>query len=377
LRYGRMVNFEPITLVWMLAGLLGLFYWQQTGRRRWCWLAGVALLLALWTAWLGYLFVLVLCAFFFFSSARRDVRLAWVLLGLSVASLMLFLLEVHHVKPGAWRDMFSALNYRMAKSGHPVPWGGWLIRMRDLLMVHIPPLLWLLGMVGTWVAWNGKGNARLRWLGWGASCFFVMSTFYVVAFRNASSIHDYASFYFTIPVAMMAGVALDAALGWSERHGATARVVIAACTSMVLAVLLVHGARQTRELRRPFSILDYEKPEPPQLIPELGRAIRDTFGDDVAVICNFLPVYGPQLHYYAQHDLLACAFTAEEWKEQIADPENAPIGGVIWMQAPHAEEVLASLPPGSLSRIEIRHIPFCFWRPEEKAPAVPKGVGGG
>jgi hypothetical protein len=178
-------------------------------------------------------------------------------------------------------------------------------------------------------------------------------------------------------VAMMAGVALEAAVGWCGGHGAPARIVGQAGIFLLLAALLVMGERQTRELRRPFSILSFENPEPPQLIPELGRAIRDTFGDDVAVICNFLPVYGPQLHYYAQHDLLPFAFTAAEWKEQIADPENAPIGGVIWMEEPHAEEVLASLPPGPRKRIEIRHIPFCFWSPEPRTAVAPKGTGGG
>jgi hypothetical protein len=93
--------------------------------------------------------------------------------------------------------------------------------------------------------------------------------------------------------------------------------------------------------------------------------MRVRFGTgDVAVICNFLPTYGPQLHYYAQHELLPCVFTAEEWKETISDPENAPLGGVIWLGEPHADEVLASLPPGPQERMMICNVPFCFWRPE-------------
>jgi 4-amino-4-deoxy-L-arabinose transferase-like glycosyltransferase len=365
LRYGRMVNFEPINLAWLLGGLLGLHFWQKAGRRRWRLLACAALVLSLWTAWQGYMFVLVLCTHFLFCSQRRDLRLALLLLGISVASLLLFLLEVHHVRPGAWRDMFGALNYRMAHSGHPVPWRDWAVRMRDLLMVHIQPAFWVLGLVGTLTIWRSRENAPLRWLGWAASCFFVMNLFYVVAFRNASSIHDYASFYFTLPVAIMAGVGLDAVNRWCERRGGGVLIVGMACSFVVLGALLLAGARQTLDLRRPFSILSSDQPEPPELIPELGRTIRVSFGsEDVAVICNFLPVYGPQLHYYAQHELLACAFTSGEWKELIADPENAPLGGVIWMGDAHAEEVLASLPPGAQQRVTIRNIPFCFWRPK-------------
>ena len=59
LRYGRMVNFEPIDLVWMLGALLCLRYWENSGRSRWCWLAVAALVLSLWTAWLGYLLSLI------------------------------------------------------------------------------------------------------------------------------------------------------------------------------------------------------------------------------------------------------------------------------------------------------------------------------
>jgi hypothetical protein len=136
-------------------------------------------------------------------------------------------------------------------------------------------------------------------------------------------------------------------------------------------MLIVTGERQASALRRQFLILSNENPEPAELIPELGTAMRHWFGtEDVAVICNFLPTYGPQLHYYAQHELLACVFTPEEWKEMIADPENAPLGGVIWLGAPDAADVLASLPAGPRERVMIGNIPFCFWRPDDAGPGA-------
>jgi hypothetical protein len=204
-----------------------------------------------------------------------------------------------------------------------------------------------------------------------------MSVVYVVAFRNASSIHDYASFYFAVAVAMMAGVGLEAVCRWSEGRGSRMDAALTVFVLAVLGMLMFSGERRTLTLRHSFSILEFDKSEPPDLIPELGRAMRSFFGDnDVAVICNFLPVYGPQLHYYAQHELLPCAFTAAEWREQIADPENAPIGGAIWLQEPRAGEVLASLPAGTQTRMTIRGIPFCFWRPNVQA-TPPKDQGGG
>jgi len=368
LRYGRMVNFEPVDLVWMLGAFLCLRAWEKTGRRRWRLLAFAALVLALWTAWLGYLFVLVLCIHFIFSTQRRDLPLASLLLLAMVASLALLLWQVRHVHPGAWHEMTAALNYRMARGGHAVPWRDWSVRMFAVLTMHIQPVSWLLGFAGAVITLKSEKGAPQRWLGWVASCFFALSAIYVVAFRNASSVHDYASFYFTAPVAMMAGVALDSLCQRGEAQGSTVRTAVFFCAVAVLGMLVVSGERQALALRRQFLILSDENPEPPELIPELGRAIRRWFGsEDVAVICNFLPTYGPQLYYYAQHELLGCVFTPEEWKQNIADPENAPLGGVIWLGAPGADEVLASLPTGTRERVTIRDIPFCFWRPLETA----------
>jgi len=233
-----------------------------------------------------------------------------------------------------------------------------------LLIAHIQPAFWILGLAGAVLVWKSRADQPVRWLGWSAGRFFIMSVLYVVVFRIASAIHDYASFYFTVPVAMMAGVALDALCQWCESKGVAARVGSTACVLALLGGLVFIGERQTVALRRPFLILTDETPEPPDLIPELGHAMRDRFGQDVAVICNFLPSYGPQLHYYARHELLPCVFTADEWAEVIADPENAPVGGVIWLGDPRAEQIVARLPPGPQERLTIRGIPFCFWHPE-------------
>ena len=374
LRYGRMVNFEPINLVWMLGALLGLRSWKNTGRRRWWWLAAAAFVLSLWTDWLGYLFVLVFGAHFF-SGARRDARLGLFLFIAIPASLLLFLLQIKFARPDAWHDLHVAMNYRMAQGGSSISWRDWSLRIGSLLLAHIPPVLWLLGLAGVVVVGKSREDSPLRWLGWSAGCLFVMNALYVVLFRNASSIHDYASFYFILPVAMMAAVALDAICRWSESRGGAVRIAAPLGALALLGFLAFIGEQRTRELRRPFHILTDEKPEPATLIPELGRAMRGWFGRDVAVICNFLPSYGPQLHYYAQHELLPCVFTADEWAEVIADPENAPVGGVIWLEDPRAPEILARLPPGPQERVAIRSIPFCFWRPADRDSPTSREAG--
>jgi hypothetical protein len=291
-----------------------------------------------------------------------------------LASLLLFLLQVHAVQPGAWHDMAKALNYRMGRGALSISWGDWFVRIFGVLTNHISPVLWVLALGGAFIVWKAERNASRRWLGWSAGCFFMMNALYIVLFRNASSIHDYASFYFTVPVAMMAGVALDAICQRAESRGAMSGVVAVSASLALLVILTVLGERQTLALRHPFRILSEENSEPSQLIPELGRAMRARFGDDVAIICNFLPTYGPQLHYYAAHELLPCVFTADEWREVIADPENAPVGGAVWLDDPRASEILAKLPPGPQERTAICGIPFCFWHPADQAATSPPAV---
>ncbi|EDY20217.1 hypothetical protein CfE428DRAFT_2141 [Chthoniobacter flavus Ellin428] len=366
LRYGRMVNFEPINLVWMLALLLAWQRWEVDGRRWWPIL--LAALLCEWTAWLGYLFVLAVCLSAY-GLARRNRRVMIGLLVTLPVSLLLFAVQIKLARPDSWHDLSIALHYRM---GSVISWPEWFARIGSLLVAHIQPALWILGLLGTVFVIQRRDDRPLRQLGWSASCFFVLSVFYIFFFRNASAIHDYASFYFTVPVAMLAGVGLDAAACWCDRRGNALHLVGTAVTLGILGYLAIVGQRETVGLRRPFRILSDENFEPSQLIPELGHAMRDRFGKDVAIVCNFLPTYGPQLHYYAQHDLLPCVFTADEWTEVIADPQNAPVGGVIWLQDPRAAEIVAKLPPGPQEQIAIRGIPFCFWHPKSGPAPGPR-----
>lgn len=364
LRYGRMVNFEPVNLVWMLSGLLCLRLWEQTHQRRWHLLILGSLFLSLWTAWLGYLFVLVLCVTLLLSSARPHRHLALVLLGLSAASFALFLLQAQSVQPDAFHGLVAAMNRRMARGVFQVPWLHWARRMAGSLFSHIQPVLWVLGAVGGIVIWRSRNREALRWLGWRAFGFLVMSVVYVVGFRNQSSIHDYASFYFTVPVAIGAAVALDSFSRWCERGSCAIRTGCVAGTCVFLALLMWSGESRALRLRSQFHILAHTAAEPPGLIPDLGKRIRASFSEDTAVVCNFLPDYGPQLHYYAQRELLNGVFTSNEWKEIMAVPENAPVGGVIWMDEPRAIGVLSSLPRGVTKEITIQGSRFTIWRSE-------------
>jgi hypothetical protein len=366
--YGRMVNFEPINLVWMLAGLLCLRRYGQTGRACWHYWMLVAFVLALWTAWLGYMLVLIVSLHFFITPRRRKPRLALLLIVLCVASAALFLMHVRLVLPHAWQELTYAFTRRMssqiAASGPKFTWSVWCRRIGETLMVHIQPVAWALALIGTvWVLRWRKTDEGLRWLGWAAGCFFALSAIYVAVFRNASYIHDYASFYFSVPVAMISGVALEAFAGRCEMRGRGGEAGGFAAILAVLSWLVFTGEWQALALNKPFHILDSDKSESTELIPELGRAIHDKFPEDTKVICNFLTCYGPQLPYYAQRTILNCIVAPRDWINATKDPRNAPVGGVVWLGEPVAMEVLAALPAGSREEMNVRGVPFCFWRP--------------
>src|SRR5205823_7107669 len=165
---------------------------------------------------------------------------------------------------------------------------------------------------------------------------------------------DYASFYFVVPVATMGGIVLDAFASWRQLRGKGGKGAVLLAMLALFAWLTLTGERQALALNKPFRILDWDKPEPAELIPELGRAIHERFSEGTTVICNFLPFYGPQLPYYAQRTMLNCILSADDWIQATKGPQNGPVGGVIWLGQPNAKEVLKALPAGSREEVNVR-----------------------
>jgi len=82
-------------------------------------------------------------------------------------------------------------------------------------------------------------------------------------------------------------------------HGAAVCLVC-----LLLVATGLSGELQAKALKQQFRILDYKTPEPTNLIPDLGKAIRRNFPSDTRILCNFLPDFGPKLTYYAERDLI-------------------------------------------------------------------------
>jgi hypothetical protein len=365
LHYGQMVNFEPCTLMWMLAALLSARYVSLTGNSRW-WISLIAVcVLAMWTAWLGYFFVIILTLHFAWFAREKERTVAvWISL-LALLSALAFLFQIRAVRVDAWSDLArafyqrlsssagGALRFTMAEWTHTV--GGWLL-------ILISPLAWVLAFDGGLIVWKNRQTApELRWLGWAALCLALLNAFYLVAFRNASYIHDYAGFYLVAPVALMAGLALDRIAGWeaSRRLGLTIVLVL------VLS-LAYFGVVTTRSLWSQSQLLEENIAESPRFIPSLGQILRGYFDERTEVLCNFEP-QTTTLPYYAQRSLLGEPWNAPGWAEQLQDGTGR-FGAVVWMDGADASELLEVLPKQGRTEIVLERVRFCLWKPSVDKP---------
>ena len=370
LRFGKMVNHESLVLMWILALLVALRHWTMTREARWLAVVFVCSFLGMWTGWHMYMFAVPLAGILIARGPGAERTLGYALVTSALLSIVLFFVLIRLARADAWHDLWNAFQFRLGSTDQNqrgYPWTQWFTVVGRALFLDIPPIAWGLAVLGAVVLWrNHARSEQNRWLGWAALGIFAMDAIYVVAFRNASFIHAYASFYFVAPIAMMSGVALDALIQGVENRSGNRPVPRAAVWWGVLAVIALLGTTgftTTRRLdREQHCILDWKTHEPPDLVPQLGKAIRETFSEDTLVLCNFLPVYGPHLYYYAQRNLWNNLNAYAEWEPIIGDSQLR-IGGVIWMGASNAQELLSALPEGTRQFVSFGDPRFCLWSP--------------
>ena len=360
LHYGQMVNFEPCALMWMLIALLSLRYASVTGHTYW-WVSMIAAcVLAMWTAWLGYFFVIILALHFVFFAPEKRVGIAMWLWLLALLSVLIFLFQIHAVRADAWPNLVTAFKERLSSSA-----GGalrfsmteWIRTVGGWLLILISPLAWALTLGGGLIVWKNRQCApELRWLGWAALCFLLLNGSYLVLFRNASYIHDYAGFYLIAPVALLAGLALDRIAGWKARRPLGLALALA-----VVLCLAYLGVVTTHSLWSQCHLLDENIAESPRFIPSLGQILREYFDERTEVLCNFEP-QATTLPYYAQRSLLGEPWDAAGWTEQLRDKKGG-FGAIVWMGDRDSTELLKALPEQGRTEIELEQIRFCLWKP--------------
>jgi len=368
LHYGQMVNFEALELFFLLAALCCFHLWRLRRAR----LAGAGILicclLAMWTDWQGYLLVLYLAGQILLKDRQRGIKMAGALLLAALFSGAAFLIQIHLAQPAAWHELLSAFRERSSHSdlsGGEFTGAQWLRAQFSYLTSLFIPVTLLLAAAGAVLAFclrdrlSPKETAPLQI----ATALFVIGAFYVCALRNQSYIHDFASFYFLIPVAVFPGFLVERILrGIESRWPGYPAPAAAAICSIAVAALIWSGVRSLADIDTQFCILDDDNTEPATLMPDIGRLIDKSFPTDAVIICNFDPYYSP-LPYYARREMDHAVRTFADWQSAISDAAPRPAAGIIWADEPNAPELLRHLSPSETRPVKVDGIPFILWLP--------------
>jgi len=124
--------------------------------------------------------------------------------------------------------------------------------------------------------------------------------------------------------------------------------------------LASYGFRQAEAQRSQFLLLDGFTKEPRDLVPALGRELAKLFPPGTSILCNFDP-YGTTLNHYAQRTLITSLMESGDWKAVIAS-ETGPLGGIVWMDAPGALEIVNALPKNEVKTFTLGGFHFVLWK---------------
>ena len=375
LHYGDMVDFEPCLVMWILAALVCLRAWETRQRRRWAILAALCCFCAVWTDWPGYLFVLSLSVSFLLRAKRRRPGFAFALLGLGAVSGILFLFDIRHANPEAWKDLWTAITMRLGNGVAPgssaagqIPglhftFFEWMHRIFQGLAEDYLVWSWVLVLAGLIYLMRNRQSPGFRWLGWAALQMMVAGIPYMLLLRNWSFIHDFASFFVIGSIAILGGLGIEAGLVWLETRQSLKipRAVGAILAVALLFWMAVAGFTRAEDLRSQLLMLDGKTAEPKTLIPDLGRYLAKTFPADTTILSNFDPYYSP-LDYYAQKTIVRNLGSDDEWNATAA-AAGPRLGGIVWLAAPSAPEIVAALPKGETTQVEIDGVSFAVWKP--------------
>ena len=295
--------------------------------------------------------------------------LAALVLALSAGILLLF--QFRYVNPEAWQDLWTAVTMRLGTgvqsgssarvSSGDVRFGfwEWVLRILQALNQDYLPVTWPLLLLGSIYLFRRRNSAARRWIATAVLLMAATGIPYLVILRNWSFIHDFASFYAIGSIAILGGLGIEAIWRWMESRSVRVAAFVIALSFPLLAWA---GFNRAEKQRSQFQILVEAEREPASLIPDLGRYLGTIFSADTDILCNFDPYYSP-LSYYAGRTILRNLVTPDEWKFAIDnDRPDEKYGGIIWLEASGAAEIIAALPKTELSEVEIDGVRFAIWR---------------
>jgi hypothetical protein len=374
LHYGDLVDYEPCLVMWMLAALNCIRNWDLHRAPRWAALAALCCLGAVSTDWPGYLFTAAVSLWLLLKKDEQSRNLAILFVGLAIFAASLFLFQIRHVNPEGWDDLWTAITMRLGNGtqagSSPNVAGGathfgfadWLQRILQSLDQNYLRTTWVLMIGGGFYLYRHRKSAGARWLALAALFMAAAGIPYLVILRNWSFIHDFASIFVIGAIAILGGLGLEVLWEWIEVRSWTKgpRRIAAIAIFLFLGTLAWTGFVRAEENRSQFQILDDEASEPANLIRDLGRYLATVFPEDTTILCNFDPYYSP-LSYYADRNIVRNLTTAAEWDFAMKDQEET-FGGIVWLEAPLADEIIATLPVSERSNVKIDGVPFAIWR---------------
>ncbi len=375
LHYGDLVDFEPFLVMWMLGALLGLRFWQVGRGTPWVFAAGFCCFGAIWTDWPGYLFVTALAISFWLKKEKPARRFALALLGMAALSSALFLLQIRHANPGAWRDLGTAVTMRLGSGLQPgssgiganashFGFGEWARRICQSLGQDYLLITWVLVPAGIVYVMRNLKSPGFRWIGWAVLQMALAGIPYMLLLRNWSYVHDWASFFCIGCIAILGGLGVESVWAWIDRRmrSEILRAAGAVAGLGLLAWLAFAGFARAEEQRSPLLMLDGIAREPSNLIPDVGRYLTKTFPADATILCNFDPYYS-SLSYYAQRTIIPNIGTRAEWDAATSGAGRGGFGGILWLAAPSGIAILDTLPKDQIAPVEIDGIRFAVWKP--------------
>ncbi len=376
LHYGDLVDYEPCLVVWMLAALVCLRNREVRPRRRWVILAALCCCCALWTDWPGYLFAVTVAVSFLLKKEKSSRRFAILLLGMVAVSGFLFLLQIRHVNPEAWSDLWTAITMRLGSGTQPgssgiapgsapyFTFGEWFSKIFQSLGQDYLLADWLFVGLGAIYLSRHRKEAGFRRLGGAVLQMAIPGILYMGLLQNWSFIHDFASFFCIGSIAILGGLGLESVWAWIEARprADTLRPAGAVATLGFLVWLAAAGFARAEDQRSQFLVLDGIVAEPSNLVPDLGRYLAKTFPPDATILCNFDPYYS-SMSYYAKRPILNNLGTFTGWNAVAADRRGRALGGILWLGAPSAADIMAGLPAGEVVPVEIDGVTFAIWKP--------------
>lgn len=284
--FGRMPNHEPVSLAFLLIFLAAFVNWsRQPTRARWR-LMIVMAVLAVWTAWATFFFIVLLGVFGWLKGfQRRRMVLLIVTAGLSVVSVAVFYQLVY---PDSLRLLVEGFVWRtstLSELSEDFTWGEFAYQTVIYMLPHVTFAVFLLGLVGIVPTLRqARGSHQALLLALAAA-----GLAYIIVFRSASYVHDYYKIYLMPFLAIAAANTVMLALKKPKiRRFAQPAIISLFIVSTGFAIFyasrLYTASFADETLRFARNIADHTEPQ--------------------EVVLSDLPQANPVIEYYARRYIL-------------------------------------------------------------------------